>query len=422
MAAGANTDSWQTRLSSARFESDADTVTMLPVSIKCTGSHYWICRMDNGAIVQTGGVGYEAVRLFRKGKSIGAVKSVLGLKYGFPAEKVDLVPLIKSLVDKEMISKIGTRVLPIKQEPAWKRRRMALANAVLAQCNAQAIRYLPLSSILSILYGSRNAQVSELGKTMQRNLSLAAKLNLSESERASLSESNSVLRTHALIDRLLVATLPPSRLRQWFADYTTVEGRSRIDEAAQTGKRIVLCGFHTGSYSLLPYLLAANGYSITALINAQGVAEQQTAEETVKHLRTAGLSYDLKFTYGTVGIRKLVPALEAQRLALILPDAFLGESPRGTPIEFLGSTIRPSSGLAWLCRRLEATIIPVYLRTSAKGFHTLTIDEPIPVCAGANEDEINRKVYCVLERVVSESPQQWLRWNDFHNMSAADIL
>ncbi len=398
-----------------RSAKDDDRVALLPLTIRSVGGQCLLLRMDTGAMVRTSPLGAEAVRLLRKGNSIGRVKAVLGEKYGFRAENVDLTPLLHSLAVKDLIVRIGEEPLLSKLDPVWTRKWRSASRSLAARLIAFAIRYVPLSSLLPLLYEQRQERSPQMLARVEANLGRAAGLQLPAGERRRVAQLNCdlLLRTH--IDRLLVSTLSPRRLRQWFDEYMTVEGGARLEEAIRSGKRVVLCGFHTGSYSLLPYLLAAKGYPVTALIHA-GKAEQQTAEQTVMRLAKAGQGHDLDLAYGSLGIRALSRALDRGRPVLILPDAFVADAGHGVPVDFLGVNLRPSTGLEWLCRSREVEVFPVYLQIAPDGGYRLVVGEGISAQPEGSQDAITRRVYSVLEKVVNNAPAQWLRWKDLDNM------
>ncbi|MGB9457561.1 MAG: lysophospholipid acyltransferase family protein [Bryobacteraceae bacterium] len=398
-----------------RSAKDSDRVALLPLTIRSVGDQCLLLRMDTGAMVRTSSLGAEAVRLLRKGNSIGRVKAVLGEKYGFRAENVDLTPLLHSLAVKDLIVKIGEEPLLSRLDPVWTRKWRSASRALAARSIAFAIRYVPLSSLLPLLYEQRQERSPQMLARVEGNLGRAPGLRLPAADRRRVAQLNCdlLLRTH--IDRLLVSTVPPRRLREWFEEYMTVEGGAGLEEAVRSGKRVVLCGFHTGSYSLLPFLLAAKGYPVTALIHA-AKAEQQTAEQTVVRLAKAGLGHDLALAYGSLGVCALSRALDAGRAVLILPDAFVANAGHGVPVDFLGVNLRPSTGLEWLCRSREVEVFPVYLQTAPDGRYRLIIDQGISVQPDRPQDAITKRVYSVLEKVVADAPEQWLRWKDLDNM------
>jgi len=398
---------------------DSARVAFLPFTIRSVGSHYLIFRFDNGAMVRTSAVGAEAVKLLRKGNSIGAVKVALGRKYGCAAEAVNLTPLLHSLAVKELILKIGTVRFPVKLPPFWQRVWKSAKNAIAAKWISVAVRCLPLSFLLRLLYAPRHMRNERTLQCIEANLARAVRLPLSQQERSAVSGRNYELLRRSYIDRLLLAGLSPRKLGKWFREYFVMSGGNQLDDAIKAGKRVVLCGFHMGSYTLIPFVLAAWGYRVTALASAHK-SEQATAERTVRHLRSAGLGSDLALVYGNFGMRSLVRAVEGGCTALILPDAFLGQAGKGRPVDFLGARFRPSAGLAWLCERSDTTVFPIYLQTQPDGRHLLTVDEEIT--AHRDGAEVTARVYRRLEEVVSNDPSQWLRWTDFHKMICGEVV
>ncbi|MGH9916545.1 MAG: lysophospholipid acyltransferase family protein, partial [Pyrinomonadaceae bacterium] len=382
---------------------DNDQVTLLPFTIRKVGDHYLIFRSDTGATVQTTAVGAEAVKMLRNGNSIGFVKASLGCKHGCPAEGVSLTPLLYSLAVKELILNIGTVRFNVKLEPFWLRIWKSVNTLITAKWMSIAVRYLPLSFMLPLLYARLHSRDEVTLKCIEANLARAVSLSLSQQERSIVSKLNYDLLRRSYIDRFLLATLSPRKLGQWFHKYVVISGSNHLDNAIKGGKGIVLCGFHTGSYSLMPFVLAAFGYPITALINAQN-AERVTAERTVQHLSSAALSSDLTLVYGNFGIRSLMRAVGLDRIALILPDAFLGQTGNSQLVDFLGSCFRTSAGLAWLCEKsdLDIVIFPIYLQTGHNGRHRLIVDEEITTCC--DEQEVIARVYRKLEDVIRNDP------------------
>jgi lauroyl/myristoyl acyltransferase len=356
-------------------------------------------------------MGVEAVRLLRKGNPIGAVKATLGDRYGYPSKNVDLTPLLRSMVVKELILKIGERSVIAKLEPAFTRIWRSARNAIAATWIALAVRHAPLPLLLPLLYAARQGRASEMLARIETNLGRAVGLRLPSVQRQAVAAQNLDLVLRAHVDRLLLGALPVPRLRRWFEEYMMVCGTERLDDAIRAGKRIILCGFHTGSYILLPYLLAAKGYCLTALIRA-GEAERETAEQIVARLASAGLGHDLRFCHGSLGIRSLSRALDAGRAALILPDALTANTRNGVVVDFLGLKLRPGAGLEWLCGSRQVEVLPVYLQTAPHACNRLVTGEAMPGCADDAEGTVTNRVFHVLEKVVSNAPTQWLRWKD----------
>jgi len=394
--------------------SDSDQIWLAPLAIRPAGEHYYIYRSDTGTSIRTNAVGARAVELLQTGLSIGAVRASLGEGFGLPAEKVDLNPLIETLASNRFILQIGSESL---QEISEKLQAgpHPLGSRIAGAVGTLAIKYLPLPPMLQLLYAWKPGRSHEVQKRIEENLARAGALGLSQPDRTTEAELNIDVVLRASLDRLLLAALSGQRLRRWFEDYMTVDGAENLDEAVTLGNPVVLCGFHTGSFSLLPYLLAARGYSITALIQTARDA-RQIAENTVLHLRDAGLCHDLELVYGPQGMRRLRKAPECGRLPLILPDAFLGESMTAQPVAFLGCRLRPSTGIAWLCQGHVTEIVPVFLSSNPEGHHCLHVEPPLHTGNEDTEEAILQKVYGALATAVGQAPHQWQRWSEFHSM------
>lgn len=247
---------------------------------------------------------------------------------------------------------------------------------------------------------------------IQQNLQSVPALGLAPDALKSVARWNCRLIERTAVDRVFLAAFNARKLRTLFGSYMEVTGREHLDRALTAGHRVILCGFHTGSYSVLPYLLAVSGYAVSALIHADR-GGQWAAEQTVAHLQKAGLPHNLELAYGMAGIRKLRCGLNSGRAALIFPDA-LTEEAQGTNVPFLGSIVRAAPGIAWLFNQHNSVIIPCYLRTDLSGFHRLTLGEPLSPAEGA--EAVMEAVFDRLAQAVSAEPGQWIRWIDFDRM------
>ncbi len=391
-------------------------IELLPISVRDLGDESLIVRVDRGVVLRTSPAGGEAVSLFRKGYEFGQVQTALGAKFNCPPEGVDLRPLVRTLVMHGLVVKIGALRLPIEPDRPWKRVWLHAKATAGEKSLLAAFRGLPVQLLLNLLYAPGQEANPELLERIRKNLAMASRLPLGEGQRTAVAEQNCVRIRQSQMDRLLLAKLPPRQLERWFRGFTSIGGREHVDEALRTGQRVVLCGFHTGSYALMPYLLASAGYALTALIQSPR-AGMAVVRDTARRLGEAGLGSDLLAVTGPYGSRRLVRDLEERRIALILPDALAAGKRSPARVDFLGARLQSSAGLSWLCERSGAAVFPVWILSGSDGTQRMTIGERIP--SGPPAARITESAYRRLEAIVGAQPAQWIRWPDFHLMASA---
>jgi len=406
--------------------SDDSRIQLSAIFIRGKGDHRVIIRRDTGAMVKTNAIGAEAVQLLRKGQCLGTVKKILGKRYGYSDENVNLAPLIRSLAAIELVQKIGDIELGAQIEPLWRRGRQHLKMMMallLAEMVSLSVRFLPLPVMLMALYVKKGRRKAEIMRSIETNLAGVSALRLSPQSIPRVARKNYDLLARSFTDRFLLATLAPRKLDRWLRKYTVISGMEHLQAARNAGKRVLLCGFHTGSYSLVPFILAAAGYEVTALANILDSAKE-APDRKMAEMEKAGFHYPLQIASGKLGMRRLVQAIHRDRSVLIFPDTMVGSASSAGTATFLGHLIHARPGLTWLWQKGGLAIMPVYL-TSESGYrHHLTIENEIALHSDrgpVTPEDMIRAVYRKLEEIVIENPSQWHRWSDFQQMTLGSI-
>jgi lauroyl/myristoyl acyltransferase len=222
------------------------------------------------------------------------------------------------------------------------------------------------------------------------------------------------------LERLLLTELPPRRLERWVRERCKISGLDNLDRARAAGRGAILVGFHLGSYSLIPYLVASRGYAVTFFSGPEATSDG-AINRRIAELRAAGQDCRLTWVGGALGVRALTKRIRLGETAIVLCDSGVGAG-QGIEIQFLGRWLRATEGTAWLARRTGAPLLPVVITWQADGSHHLSIEREVHVASSIDDScyirDVTSAVHAVLERQILRTPAQWFKWKDLHEMSS----
>lgn len=419
-------------LSARRPIKGSSRLDLFPFFVKGKNDQYLVVRKDEKRMIATHKVGIEAIRLLGRGRTIAETKRELGRRYDCDGDAIDLVPLIDSLFRAEFVRRIdGYRI------PSRFRRNLGEATGlfftlfVVAPFIDFVLKYMPLKLALALAhqpwFRARNKNLEERVVTNYRSVPRLAKKTVGNVTAVCAATCRNVRRAHA--EGLLLQAMGPARVHRWLKEYTRISGLDNLTESLAGGRGTILCSFHMGSFSLVPFILGARGIALTAY-GAIGNGQQAAIAKGTADLRGHGGGYPVAMINGRMGARPLLRCLERGETVLLFCDQELAAADRRARaanlprVEFLGREIYAMRGIGWLQWKTGASVVPAVLFWEGKRRHHLIIEPQLtfPPVGGAREhiQAVTAAVFGVLERYVRRDPVQWLKWQHLHKMTVSD--
>ena len=388
---------------------------IFPTIVQASAGQYLVIRRDTGTMVQTTESGVESIRLLQQGLTIDGTRAAIGGKYDCDPADVDIMPLVECLLASDFVAQIDGRTIA-RSSPRLVRVVRGMWTAyVSAPLLSILIRRAPLGATLRLLLRARRASnpllVSQVTDNMRR-VPAVARPGI-DVER--LAAGNCAALKGFYFERLLLAALPPARLDRWLRKRACVEGARHLDRALADGRGAILCAFHTASYSMVPFILAARGYAQTILMEASAESASQVRAR-IEEIQRAGYPYALEPVAVGRGLRGLVRALNRGGTVLLLFDPTIGKDDEHLKTPFLGGWLRVARGVAWLAARTAAPLLPVTLSSEPHGRYRLAIHAPLAVEQSEGAEAVVAALARLLESEVLARPEAWLKWKDVHQM------
>lgn len=187
-------------------------------------------------------------------------------------------------------------------------------------------------------------------------------------------------------------------------DMTRLEGREHVEEALARGKGVILISAHLGNVDLLGQLPVAYGIPLTAPI--QHIQPERLFQYTLK-LR---MSHGVRLIPADGPLMEMFRALRRGEIIALPCDRGIADNTR--EIDFFGEPARLPEGPVRVALRTGAALIPVFgLRLPDDTFLVRIEPELELAQTGDLEADVEAgmaQIVAVLERYISEHPEQWL--------------
>ena len=399
---------------------DEATIALFPVKLRRRKGKFDIIRRDTGSTIRTTAEGVETIRLLQSGRTLGAAKHELGRRHGCDPREVDITALVDSLVQADFVSEIDGYPISASAPSLQGPLEALIWTYVLVPLALLVGRHAPLR-VATRLPGLRIApRYAYLLRRIRGNMRSAPLLRGEGDGFDRLVRDNYDCIGRMYLERLLLTELPPKHLERWLRERCTISGLDNLDRARASGRGAILVGFHIGSYSLIPYLVASRGYAVTHLSGTEA-ASDVAFNRRIAELRAAGQDCRLTCVGGALGVRALLQTIMRGETAMLLCDSGVAEG-QGIEIRFLGRWLRATEGTAWLARRTGAPVLPVVITWQPDGSHHLSIEPELRVASSIDDSsyirDITSAIHAVLERQILQAPAQWFKWKDLHEMSS----
>lgn len=185
---------------------------------------------------------------------------------------------------------------------------------------------------------------------------------------------------------------------------TRLEGRQHVEEALARGKGVILITAHLGNVDLVGQLPGAYGIPLTAPI--QHVQPERLFQYTLKLRKSHGA----RLIPADGPLMEMFRALRRGEIIALPCDRGIADNTR--LIQFFGEPARLPDGPVRVALRTGAALIPVFgLRLPDDTFLVRIEPELELAQTGDLEADVEAgmaQIVAVLERYISEHPEQWL--------------
>ncbi|WP_353661214.1 lipid A biosynthesis lauroyl acyltransferase [Hydrogenimonas sp. SS33] len=197
---------------------------------------------------------------------------------------------------------------------------------------------------------------------------------------------------------------------------TEVIDRHHIDEAIRKKRPVIFITAHYGNWEVASLVAAALYGPITI------VGRPLDSKKMNEILKEGREQLDVELVEKKGAMRRLITALRNGRNVGLLVDQNTTRD-EGIEVTFFGKTVRHTPAAALLARRLDAVVIPIFVRSDDHKRYTVKAYPPIEMeTTESAQEDIRRHVQAqadVTERAIREKPDEWFwlhkRWRSHYN-------
>ena len=400
-------------------------------------------------VIATRKLGVEVINLFKKGCTIKGVREILSQRYNCTAERIQITPLIESLLKARMIKSInGKPVIPDQLNLPlyiYLLSRMQLNKAARFLYTILIENLLPVTIIYPILAKivfsvrtlKNRKKVAPFIPLVIRNLKQTFP-SVKDAELAKIAQEYWDNKLKIGIDYQLLGK-SMKVFPHWLKAFSSCTGIEYLEGACEQKRGVLLCGFHFGFMFLIPLVLITFGYNITVIGYTGRNFDSNFYAQLNETFKKAGFGeFNMRNLVDLKGLASIVKLLENGGIVLIMADAnmaavlaktpdigkYMGSDtinyrPAQTKVNILGHSISGNKGIAWLHRQTGAPIVPVRMFRTGKNRQELIIRPALNLDDGNGKYDIEQSthvIYTALEREVYDNPAQWIYWNRIHEM------
>lgn len=198
---------------------------------------------------------------------------------------------------------------------------------------------------------------------------------------------------------------------QSILDKVTMEPSDIVEIAKQSGRPIILATGHFGRWEL------AGAVSSAVIKPTMIVYKEMNNLHFQKYLNESRNRFNIRCVEKHGAVKHLVKQLKEGLSISLLVDTNMAQKD-GVVVDFFGKPTRTTATTAFLARKFNALIIPVFIVTDDEEHFTLKFDEPITIEQTDDEESdiknATQKQVLALENAIREYPHLWFwchrRW------------
>jgi len=250
---------------------------------------------------------------------------------------------------------------------------------------------------------------------LRRNLT-AAFPERSESEIATLITAIARTSYQYMIEQLELDYCPPAELESFVRRHATFSGLENLEAALNGPKPVVVFAPHYGNFAmacLLLVLQSAPKKSVSIFFNPP---EKNPYAPRMRRL-IENLDCGAQALHNDKGgLLKAFRALHKGGLIGIMPDVFDYEA-GSILVPFFGRFAFAMTGTAFLARKYEATLLPLYAKRVSTGKFEIVIEPPVEIVRTDDLDHdvwhTTAAVFRNMEEHLRGDPAHWMYWETF---------
>lgn len=400
-------------------------IKLLPFFIDQEHNISLIIKKEDLTILKTSEEGVRAVKMLNKGKTIKEIKEILSQEYNVEKSTININPFLETLIENRFISSIGDITLYTSEKKLWYvKLKFFVAFILQSKLLHFTYHYVPIR--LTYLFFKKitfeKIKIHE-GKREEIEKSLHA-VNYARSFMNNIQdivEANIRLLNKIEFDKTLFFKLGYRNLSTWLDKFFVVENMEILRKSMDRNKGIILCGFHTGNYYSLPFVLAKNHFEVHTPV----MLEEGGTEITVERIKKIDQeAFPLKiqiYKRGKYDGVKLFSVLKRGGIILLYCDTHFTLSDDLVEVGFFGRRIKMNQGVAFLHKKTNSPIIPVLTHNRGNYCYIKLLDA-IYDMRNFGERAILQKLISILQNFLVNSPEQWAKWHDLRKMSVDNIL
>ncbi|MEJ2209525.1 MAG: lysophospholipid acyltransferase family protein [Anaerolineae bacterium] len=197
-----------------------------------------------------------------------------------------------------------------------------------------------------------------------------------------------------------VSRLTPNEIQ----DIVQVAGFQYLEQAMALGKGVIVVTAHLGNVDLMAQLPLAYGIPIS------GAAWHSEPERLFRYTLKLRQKHGLRLFPSDGAMMGLVRALKRGELIALPCDRDFADNSR--TVDFFGQPARLPYGPVRLSRRTGAPLLPAFVERLPDETFSVHVEPPVIVPrtddAEADIDATMAKLVSIMERYISQHPEQWL--------------
>ncbi|MEA1920293.1 MAG: lipid A biosynthesis lauroyl acyltransferase [Campylobacterota bacterium] len=186
--------------------------------------------------------------------------------------------------------------------------------------------------------------------------------------------------------------------------HVSFANRHIVDDALKEGRRIIFISAHYGNWELGATALS------TLVVPTHATYKKLNNPYFESYLLESRSKLGMNMIEKRGAIRGLTRAIKNAETISFLVDQNVSKKD-GIVVNFFGKTIRQTAAPAFLARKYDALIIPLFIATDDEEHYKITFEKPIEVKKSddAQKDilEATQKQADVVEKIIKENPKFW---------------
>jgi len=399
-------------------------IKLVPFYIKQEGDNFLIVKKENLTILKTSEVGIKVANLLAKSHTINEIKDILSREYNIDKSTINVNPLLETFVENRYIYAIGDEILVESRKNKWYIQIKFFFSSI---TKLQLFHFIYYSIPIRISYIFmrkiifKNIHIHEdIKNRINESLYTVYPFINNKNNIQDIAEANVLLLKQIEFDKVLFFNLGYKNLSTWLDKYFVIENIDTLYKNFERNKGIILCGFHSGSYNVLPCVLAKNHLEIHTPVIFEQTAHQMMVER-IKKIDKEAFPFKLHiYRRGKYDGQRLFYVLKKGGIILLFCDTHRIFTDDVVEVKFYNQKIITNRGVAFFHKKTNAPIMPV-LTYNQGAYCYIKFLDVISDMQTFTEGEIMQKLFSILQNLITNSPENWAKWADLREMNIGSM-